>query len=92
MIKNYDGDMMFKEMEPDDIKTQNLNVEYGKSSKIILSGVIIDWVAILFFLLSKYHRYAEKEGFLHRFRHSCTAKDPEHDNSESHRSNYEILS
>ena len=55
---------MFKKMEPDDIETQDLNVEYGKSSKIILSGIIIDWVAMLFFLLSKYQRYVEKEGFL----------------------------
>ena len=55
---------MFKKVEPDDIETKDLNVEYGKSSKIILSGIIIDWVAMLFFSLSKYHRYAEKEDFL----------------------------
>ena len=55
---------MFKKVEPDDIETQDLNVEYGKSSKIILSGIIINWVAMLFFLLSKYHRYADQEGFL----------------------------
>ena len=60
---------MFKKVEPDDIETQDLNVEYGKSSKIILSGIIINWVAMLFFLLSKYHRYAEKEDFLHSFKH-----------------------
>ena len=60
--------MIFKKVEPDDIKTKNLNVEYGKSSKIILSGIIIDWVAMLFFLLSKFLRYAEKEGFLHSFK------------------------
>ena len=51
-------------MEPHDIETQTINVEYGKSSKIILSGIIIKWAAMLFFLLSKYHRYADQEGFL----------------------------
>ena len=59
---------MFKKVEPDDIETKDLNVEYGKSSKIILSGIIIDWVAMLFFSLSKYHRYAEKEDFLTFFK------------------------
>ena len=51
-------------MESHDIETQTINVEYGKSSKIILSGIIIKWAAMLFFLLSKYHRYADQEGFL----------------------------
>ena len=56
--------ILFQTVTPVDINTQHLNVEYGKSSKIILSGDIIDWIAMMCFILSKYHLSVRKEGFL----------------------------
>ena len=56
--------IFFQTVTPVDMNTQHLNVEYGKSSKIILSGIIIDWVAMMCFIHSKYHLSVRKEGFL----------------------------
>jgi len=53
----------FKTVELDDTDTQHQNAVYGKSSKILLSGIIINWIAILFFALSKYQLSVRKEGF-----------------------------
>ena len=53
----------FKTVELDDRDTQHQNAVYGKSSKILLGGIIINWIAILFFALSKYQLSVRKEGF-----------------------------
>ena len=55
--------LIFKTVELDDTDTQHQNAVYGKSSKILLSGIIINWIAILFFALSKYQLSVRKEGF-----------------------------
>ena len=70
--------ILLQTVTPVDINTQHLNVEYGKSSKTIQSGIIIDWVAMIFFILSKYHLSVRKEGFLYLSCHSSLIKNSQH--------------
>jgi len=46
--------------ESANITTIHPNGEYGRSSKILLSGIIIDWISIIFFAISKYQLSARK--------------------------------